>query len=141
VIALPEKWEACSLLALLQDSSRPHTPASRGTPRALRRISNTYGGRQATEGDEATAEEALDTVFRTAFHEIYRRLPLFKGAVVKSEREFARVQTKLNEIHAVKEAEKQLLKDELISTHTALQVSLPTRITRAWRRTTVRAPV
>lgn len=83
----------------------------------------------------------MDTVFRTAFHEIYRRLPLFKGAVVKSEREFARVQTKLSEIHAVKEAEKQQLKDELISTHTALQVSLATPTTRVLMRTTVRARV
>jgi len=81
-------------------------------------------------------------VFRTAFHEIYRRLPLFKGAVVKSEREFARVQTQLSEIHAAKEAEKQLLKDELISTHTALQVCNTSHApTRVLMRTTVRARV
>jgi hypothetical protein len=66
--------------------------------------------------------QALDTVFRTAFHEIYRRLPLFRGAMIKSEKEFTRLQTMLGAIHAEKEAEKQLVRDELTDTHAALQV-------------------
>eukprot|EP00241_Pyramimonas_parkeae_P002431 CAMPEP_0114242318 /NCGR_PEP_ID=MMETSP0058-20121206/10103_1 /TAXON_ID=36894 /ORGANISM="Pyramimonas parkeae, CCMP726" /LENGTH=516 /DNA_ID=CAMNT_0001354905 /DNA_START=81 /DNA_END=1632 /DNA_ORIENTATION=- len=76
---------------------------------------------EATKNSD-NAEELLDHVFRTAFHEIYRRLPLFRGAVIHSEKEFKHLQEELSRINDEKDAEAQKLRDELTEIHTALQV-------------------
>jgi len=74
------------------------------------------------EKDAASAERLLSKVFRIAFHEIYRRLPLFRGAVIHSEQEFNRLRARMEVMAGEEAAKLEELKNEGLKASCAAEV-------------------
>jgi hypothetical protein len=73
----------------------------------------------------AGAEQLLTKVFRMAFHEIYRRLPLFREAVIHSEQEFSRLKGRIAAIKDEETAKVEQLKSEGFQASCAAEVCKP----------------